>query len=348
MRRPARGVTAVIAALGAALAIGIQPASATVLWTMTASPSTGAVGVGTVFTFTATNLDPLLGVKCVVVEIPASIEPGDAWIAGSNTTAPWTTMRSGQLLTAVIDTGDGDEKLRVGDWVNFALSGVPFQGGTYAFHAVAYSGHECVNGARGLAAPPVVVISGPVATEPPPAPTPEPTPIPIPQPLPPLPPLPPILPTPTPQPRVVAITPRPVATESPSASPSAATSPSPSPAGAPPGRPPNPPPQVLSLAAEQASATLAASDGAGAAAPRAIALAEEIPDVAFDLSLGPLGVADGLSVWAIPGAVVGGPGLLVIVWVAFQAGVAAVWIPAVRALRGTDGRPGPRGGPVMP
>lgn len=47
---------------------------------------------------------------------------------------------------------------------------------------------------------------------------------------------------------------------------------------------------------------------------------------------------DGLGVWAIPGAVLGGPGLLVILWVAIQAGVAAAWIPAVRVMRGRDGR----------
>jgi len=55
-----------------------------------------------------------------------------------------------------------------------------------------------------------------------------------------------------------------------------------------------------------------------------------------EVSLGPLGVIDGITVWAIPGAIVGGPGLLVILWVLLQTGVALAWIPAVRRLRGKD------------
>ena len=336
MPRRARGIWAVAASAVAILAVGVQSVSANVLWTMTGSPVTAVVGEQTTFTFTATNLDPLLGIKCVVVEIPTSIAPGDSWIAGSSTTAVWTTSRSGQLLTAVIATGDGNEKLVVGDWVSFAVAGVPTQGGAYAFHAIAYSGHECVNGARALAAPPVVVISGPIVPAPTPAPTPEETPAPTPQLLPPLPPLPPILPTPAPQPRVIT-TPAPAATPAPS--PSASTSPEPSPADVPPRRPPNAPPQVLSLDAVAAPGpTLAAPLDAGGAAALAVAPAVGGAEAAIELSFGRLGVMDGLSVWAIPGAVVGGPGVLVILWVAIQASVAAAWIPAVRVLRGADAR----------
>ena len=64
-------------------------------------------------------------------------------------------------------------------------------------------------------------------------------------------------------------------------------------------------------------------------------------DSVGEVSLGPLGVIDGIAVWAIPGAIVGGPGLLVILWVILQTGVALAWIPAVRRMRGSDGgRPG--------
>jgi len=54
------------------------------------------------------------------------------------------------------------------------------------------------------------------------------------------------------------------------------------------------------------------------------------------VSLGPLGFIDGITVWAIPIAVVGGPGLLVILWVMIQTGFAIVWIPAVKRMRGED------------
>ena len=55
-----------------------------------------------------------------------------------------------------------------------------------------------------------------------------------------------------------------------------------------------------------------------------------------EVSLGPLGVIDGITMWAIPIAIVGGPGLLVILWVLIQTGVALAWIPAVKRMRGED------------
>jgi len=73
----------------------------------------------------------------------------------------------------------------------------------------------------------------------------------------------------------------------------------------------------------------------------ALATPEDDP-AAVAVSLGPLGVIDGFGVWGVPGAVVGGPGILVMLWVALQTGVAAAWIPAVRRMRGTDDR---RSGP---
>ena len=55
-----------------------------------------------------------------------------------------------------------------------------------------------------------------------------------------------------------------------------------------------------------------------------------------EVALGPLGFIDGISVWAIPGAIMGGPGLLVILWVLIQTGAALAWIPAVKRMRGKD------------
>ena len=352
MRRSARGMIGVVAALGAAFAIGVPTVSANVLWTMTASPATGSVGVGTVFTFTATNLDPLLGIKCVTVEMPNALPVGETWIAGSNTTAAWATSRSEQLVTAVIDTGDGDEKLRVGDWLSFSVAVVPSAPGVYAPSAVAYSGHECVNGARGLAAPPAFVISGDVVPEPllPPA-TPIPTPLPAID-------LPPVLPEPSATP-LSAVIPTPRGTQPPAAQ-------------AQPGLVAQP--EVLAAQAEAAPAapepptgperdaprtssgvTTAAAPPAPAAPapPNRPVLAVATPDddsAAADVSLGPLGAIEGFGVWGVPGAVVGGPGILVMLWVALQTGVAAAWIPAVRRMRGAEHRrpgPGRRAGDLL-
>jgi hypothetical protein len=51
-----------------------------------------------------------------------------------------------------------------------------------------------------------------------------------------------------------------------------------------------------------------------------------------------LTVLDGFDTWSVPAAVVGVPGLLVVLWVALQTVGALAWIPAVRRLRGEDRR----------
>lgn len=57
---------------------------------------------------------------------------------------------------------------------------------------------------------------------------------------------------------------------------------------------------------------------------------------ALDLGVGALGVLAGVEVWAVPAAVIGGPGLLVLLWMALQALGAMAWVPAARRLRGDD------------
>jgi hypothetical protein len=68
----------------------------------------------------------------------------------------------------------------------------------------------------------------------------------------------------------------------------------------------------------------------------AVARADPAGPDAVDLSLGSLVAIDGLGIWAVPGAVISGPGFLVIGWVLAQTGAAAMWVPAVRRLRGGD------------
>ena len=43
---------------------------------------------------------------------------------------------------------------------------------------------------------------------------------------------------------------------------------------------------------------------------------------------------EGPLVWFVPGAVVGGPGLLILLFIALQAAGAIAWIPAVRRMSG--------------
>lgn len=343
-RRGMRRAGGALATLATLFAVGAQAVAGGVLWTMTASPLTATVGTPTTLTLTATNLDPLLGVKCVIAQIPSAIAPGDVWIAGSNTTAAWTTSRSGQQVTAMINSGDGNEKLRVGDWVAFSVAGVPVQAGTFAITAVAYSNHGCSEGVRPLAAAPVIVISQAViALPPPPDPTPTPAPTPTPEPIlvlpsvgPTLPPLIPVEATPRPTRRATpspaaaaqgAASPRAEPTAVPSAAAVPATSPSPATASA-----------ATASAAPDASLGTSGPRPDGGDALLAVSPRGE-PGEGLGLQLGQMATLEGLGVWAIPGAVVGGPGLAVILWVAIQAGAAMAWVPAVRRLRG-DGRLG--------
>ena len=47
-----------------------------------------------------------------------------------------------------------------------------------------------------------------------------------------------------------------------------------------------------------------------------------------------LALLEGPLVWFVPGAVVGGPGLLILLFIALQAAGAMAWIPAVRRMSG--------------
>jgi hypothetical protein len=178
-------------------------------------------------------------------------------------------------------------------------------------------------------------------------PTPTPTPtlplpsIPLPTPTLPLPSIP--LPTPTPPlPSIPLPTPTP-----PLPSIGLPNSPSPTPTGSPAG---SATPRPSSSQAVTDPASGGADTGSGRTPPRSGA---EDPSVlapdrtsgsrsgvlvdapALDLGLG-LGVLAGVEVWAVPAAVIGGPGLLVLLWLALQAAGAMAWIPAARRLRDGD------------
>jgi hypothetical protein len=62
----------------------------------------------------------------------------------------------------------------------------------------------------------------------------------------------------------------------------------------------------------------------------------------LELGSGTISVLAGLETWAVPAAVISGPGLLVLLWIALQATGAALWIPAARRLRDDVSRPGRR------
>jgi Big-like domain-containing protein len=59
----------------------------------------------------------------------------------------------------------------------------------------------------------------------------------------------------------------------------------------------------------------------------------------INLGAGTISLVAGLEIWAVPAAVIGGPGLLLLLWIALQAAGATVWIPAARRLRDDQRRP---------
>ena len=70
------------------------------------------------------------------------------------------------------------------------------------------------------------------------------------------------------------------------------------------------------------------------------------PRVAFDeqqLDLASMGIdlLAGIEIWSVPAATLGVPGILLLIWVALQAGGALAWVPAVKRLRGDDEAPTP-------
>jgi hypothetical protein len=62
----------------------------------------------------------------------------------------------------------------------------------------------------------------------------------------------------------------------------------------------------------------------------------------LDLAVGVFGALGDIRIWVVPAATIGVPGILVLLWVALQAGGAIAWLPAVKRLRGDQRKPARR------
>lgn len=309
------------------VAISATPAAALLLWTLTATPLTATSGVATTFSLTATNLDLLTELGCLEVDLPASFDIVGASAGSAPNGHGWEAVVFANKVAVHSLSGDG--RLELGQAISFTITAVPMEAGAWTWTNHAHRPQDC-SSAEEVGTPiEVLVVQGATRTpEPTPAPTPTPTPI---LPIGPLPTLPPVtLPTLPALPTLRPSTPTPTAvptsdtsSPTPRATPVATASSNDGP-GAQGGTTPPPPASNL-------------DSGSAAPVVRGIGEREGGPDGPVgEVSLGPLGVIDGITVWAIPGAIVGGPGLLVILWVIFQTGVALAWIPAVRRMRGPD------------
>jgi hypothetical protein len=332
--------------------------SAALLWTVTASPLTVATGTPTTFTLVASNL--LLGrIECVVVDVPANFSITTVGMVGSTAGDSWLVRRANNRVIAW--TTSGGDRLELLDSVTFTVTATALSAGSLAWAAAAHDRQDCTGAGSLLGVPPVVLVTGPAAT-PTPIPTPVPTPTPplaTPTPTPPLPtlgptPIPTVLPLPSipvPLPTIglpgipgLTPRPRPSPTPAPVASTAAPNPPSNPDASASPGAP-----APASAAAPPGGGLPGSPPSAGTGAPPLAGLvglpvvnAQPVtPRVAFgepelELGLGPLALLSGSPTWVVPVATLGGPGLIVLLWVAAQAGGASVWIPAARRLRGND------------
>lgn len=321
-----RWIMAALTAMVISAAGPIAVAAAT--WTLTISPSSATVGVPATFTLAATNASEQSGIRCVVVDVPASFSVSGASFVDSTAGGAWSVARSGNRVEVSVSSGGG---LDVGERVRFTVSAVATQGGSPGWGATAYTSQNC-NGTALAGDSPVVVVGGAPST---PVPTPQPTPAPTPH----------VPPQATPRPSSGIVSPVvPV---------SASPTPEPRGAGSRPGE------TGLASASATASPTASAAVAEDGGSPGSSAPAPGLPgeirvrvpsaQVPFQLA-GASGGIDfaGLAMtlrggsFAVPVAAIAGPGLLLLLWLGLQAIGAAAWLPAVRRLRGdarrTSGR----------
>ncbi|MGH2392400.1 MAG: hypothetical protein ACRDGH_02745 [Candidatus Limnocylindria bacterium] len=275
------------------------------LWTLTGTPLVATAGQSTTFHMLATNLaGPPAG--CVNVEIPSSFVI--QWVGNvvAADGAVWTAAVAGTWVD--VTSTSGSQQLDVLEWVSFDMQLLPTQAGTWTWNNHVHVSNQCqgtsYNGA------PVIVVVAP-GLLPTPVPTPVPTPIPsaVPTVVPTLPPLPTPIPT---------LPPLPTLRSDPTA-----TAP-PTPTGT---SRPSPTPQPVAFSPSSTPTDGAASVG-------------RLADLggpgtgSFGLGTDVVGLLDAPLVWFVPGAAVGVPGLLVLLWIALQAVGALAWIPALRRMSG--------------
>lgn len=286
------------------------------LWTLTGSPTAATAGQSTTFHMLATNvLGPPAG--CVNVEIPSSFVI--QWVGNvvAADGAAWTASVAGTWVD--VTSTSGSFLLDPLEWVSFDMQLLPTQAGTWTWNNHVHVSNQCAG--TPYSGAPVTVVVAPAIL---PTPTPSPPPTPAPTPLPTLPPLPTPLPTlpplgtPLPTvPPIPGLTPRPDPTQAPN--PAQTSSPRATPT-----------PEAVAFGGTPAS------PGGPARTVGRIAELDEGGVGSISLGAEAFGLLDGQLVWFVPGAAVGVPGLLVLLWIALQTVGALAWVPAVRRMGGVD------------
>lgn len=346
----------VMAAVSAVWLAQAAPAAALLGWSQSPDSSTGQVGQAQAYALRVSNdnLLALLGIDdigCVQVDVGTEFIIESVSVVGGPG-GDWFGSSSGS--TATVRSDSGGSRLGVGESVTFSVTAVPLSSGSLTWTTRVIRDKDCdgsfIPGTEHL----TIQVTSPPAPTPTSSATPTPTPSPLlPVPLPSTPPpsvslpsisLPSIGLVPTARPSASAHAPA-ASTKARETLPASASPDSAARAGGPADVGPSPSP------AAAASARLAAEGGTGSAvdvlpvgASAAVASglhAEAVGDGA-DVVLGQIGLVGGVTIWVVPAAVLGVPGVLVIVWVTLQAVGVLAWVPALRRLGGEPR--GPRTG----
>jgi len=305
----------------AVLAAAARPAAAAAeLWSITPVAFTAVAGQAQTISFTATNLTvplpppPVIG--CVRLNVPNSVSLDSATILAP-TGGSWAVNLQGGGVE--VRATSQAARLDFGEAVSFSITITPSMAGAFVFGARAFEQTNCTapqfGGSSNIAAtvlPPIMPTLSPIPTV---------------SPLPTVPPL----PTPTATP---ASTARPSATPtgSQAATPSASQDGSEA-------RSPSPTPSASPERASVPPGSSAPPAGEGGLTIGSGQRPDSGDELAIDIGAG-MGM-DGIE-WSVP-AVVGSPGIAVILWVLVQAASGAIWLPWVRRLRRARERRGVAG-----
>jgi hypothetical protein len=371
----------VMSAVAASTTLAPVTASASLLWTLVASPLTVVAYQSTTFTFTATNLDALGLLGCLEVDLPSSIQIAGTGTPSASNGASWTSSINGNaVLVHSISSGG---RLSLLQTVTFTIQARPTAPGSFTLPNHSHVRADCTGTDQPGVALPITVLPGATPTPVPtltPTPTPKPTPSPTPRPTPtptstptptptptasPAPTLPlpteplPTLPLPTePLPSILPTTP-PLPGETATPTPTdgvhaASPSRSPSPGLAGGTQPTSASPRASASPSASRSADPLAAPGPASGGPSSGGSGEGSAGAAPPLRLEPeelklnaeLFDLLGPQVWFVPAAAIGAPGLLVLLWVALQTFGTLAWLPSVRRMRGQEERRSARSRPV--
>ncbi len=342
-RRRAATAAGVAAALATLMALLTTPFTAaavvTTAWTITATPPTLVEGQVSDVTLTVTGGTDRI--RCLLVSVPADFTVLAASVVSVPAGETWTAHFSGAGPTSVTFSyssgGGGIQLLQAAD---FRIQVMPMTATASAWTTTAHSGKSCTSPDVGpplLPLPPFVIIPGPTPTATATCtPTPTPTVTPTPTPTPTASPTPDPAGGPTPRPtptgaRSPSPRPTPSPIHSPQSSPTATATASASPSGtAPVG---TPPPSDAAPAGP-----VVGSGGGGSSAAQAVLVAGPLEGIRAGSV--DIGSTDALGyAWLVPGALLGLPGLLVLLIIGAQAGLAGVFVPLTgRALADREGR----------